>query len=393
VPPILADNAFARATVTNFFFFLSLNGFILLPLYIRDLGGTEVEIGVVMGLFNAVGIVCQPLIGPWIDAVGRRPFMLLGVGLSFVSALAAVTMPGIPALAVVRVLQGLGFSAFFVANYAYIADLVPPARRGWALGIFGVSGLLATALAPLLSEWVIRRWGFQWLFAFAAVLALLAGVLVWRTAEAPRLAAPAVGASLWERGGFDEIFRRHMALALFFGLGSGTMFVFLPTFAEALGVRTLGLFYTAYAAAAMGVRIAGGGLIDTRGRRAVIVPSMFLQAAATAGLAALAFLVTRTSATPVVPALFFVGLLSGGAHGFIYPALGALVIDETPEARRGVVVGLFSAMFLIGQTSGSVAFGYVTHALGYGLMWTALALILLVGALASLGLREARPSG
>ncbi|MDP3766956.1 MAG: MFS transporter [Dehalococcoidia bacterium] len=168
--PILADNPFLRATVTNFFFFLGLNGFILLPLYIRDLGGTEIEIGLVMGLFNAVGIICQPLIGPWIDAVGRRPFMLLGVGLILVSALAAIAMPGIPALAVIRALQGVGFSAFFVANYSYVADLVPPARRGWALGIFGVSGLLATALAPLLSEWVIRRAGFQWLFALAAAI-------------------------------------------------------------------------------------------------------------------------------------------------------------------------------------------------------------------------------
>ena len=392
MPPILADNPFVRATVTNFFFFLSLNGFILLPLYIRDLGGTEIEIGVVMGLFNAVGIVCQPLIGPWIDAVGRRSFMLLGVGLIMVSALAAIAMPGIPALAMVRVLQGVGFSAFFVASYSYIADLVPPARRGWALGIYGVSGLLATALAPLLGEWVIRQVGFRWLFALAAAVALLAGGLVWRLEEAPRQTAPTVGASLWERGGFDEIFRRHMALALFFGLGSGTTFVFLPTFAEALGVRTLGLFYTAYAAAAMGVRIIGGGLIDTRGRRAVIVPSMFVQAGATAALAALGFLVSRTSATPVGPVLFVVGLLSGGAHGFIYPALGALVIDQTPEARRGVVVGLFSAMFLVGQTSGSFVFGYVTHAFGYGLMWSALALLLFAGAVASLGLREAPPA-
>jgi MFS family permease len=393
VSPILADKPFFRATLTNFFFFLGLNGFILLPLHIRDLGGTEIEIGVVMGLFNAVGIVCQPLIGPWVDAVGRRQFMLLGVGLILVSALVAIAIPGIPALAVARVLQGVGFSLFFVSNYSYIADLVPPERRGWALGIFGVSGLLATALAPLLSEWVIRRVGFQWLFALAACLELLAGGLVWRLKEKPRQAVPTVGASLWERGGLDEVFRRHMVLALFFGLGSGTTFVFLPTFGEALGVRTLGLFYTAYAVAAMGVRIIGGGLIDTRGRRAVIVPSMFVQVVATAGLAALAFLVGRTSPTPVVPLLFVVGLLSGGAHGYIYPALGALVIDQTPEARRGAVVGVFSAMFLVGQTSGSFVFGYVTHALGYGIMWSVLTLLLLAGAFVSLGLRENRPSG
>ena len=73
--PILADKAFVRATITNFFFFFSLNCFILLPLYIEGAGGTEIEIGIVMGLYNAVGILCQPLVGPWVDALGRRSFM------------------------------------------------------------------------------------------------------------------------------------------------------------------------------------------------------------------------------------------------------------------------------------------------------------------------------
>ena len=63
-------------------------------------------------------------------------------------------------LAAVRVLQGIGFSAFFVANYSYVIDLTPPARRGWALGIYGVAGLVATAVAPLIGEGMVRRMGF-----------------------------------------------------------------------------------------------------------------------------------------------------------------------------------------------------------------------------------------
>src|SRR5439155_57067 len=78
--------------------------------------------------------------------------------------------------------------------------------------------------------------------------------------------------SLWERGGLDELRHRHMAVTLFFGLGAGTIFVFLPTFADSLGVETLSLFYTAFAVSAIGVRVFGGRLIDTHGRRAVIVP-------------------------------------------------------------------------------------------------------------------------
>ena len=382
--PILADNAFFRATITNFFFFFSMNGFILLPLYIHGLGGTAVDIGVVMGLFNAVGILCQPVVGPWIDALGRKPFMLAGVGLVIAAALLAAAVPSIPALVLVRVLQGLGFSCFFVANYSYVIDLVPPARRGWALGLYGVAGLVATALAPLVGEWVIRRFGFRPLFAMSAALAVVAAVFVWYLEERRREVALPVRGFPWERGGLADLFHLSMAVTLFFGLGAGTIFVFLPTFAESLGVRTLALFYTAYAVAAIGVRLFAGQLIDTRGRRAVIVPSMFIQTAATALLAAVGFLVTRTSQTPVVPALFVAGLMSGGAHGFLYPGLAALVTDQTPETRRGVVVGIFSAVFLAGQTSGSFLFGYVTHAVGYAFMWSVLSAFLLVGSALSM---------
>ena len=74
------DPRFVRATVTNFFFWLSVNAYVLLPLHVEALGGTEVAIGIIMGLYSAVGIVTQPLIGPWVDAVGRRPFVLAGIG-------------------------------------------------------------------------------------------------------------------------------------------------------------------------------------------------------------------------------------------------------------------------------------------------------------------------
>lgn len=375
-----------RATVINFAFFLSFNAFVLLPLHIQELGGTEIEIGVLMGLYSAIGIVSQPLIGPWVDAVGRRLFMLLGAGLVLGAAVLAALFDSIPVLASVRVLQGFGFSAYFVAMFSYVVDLVPPAQRGWALGIYGVSGFVATAVAPLFGEVIVRRAGFRALFAVSAVLALVPLVLITRLRDRRPAGAAALPAPGWLRAGLEDVLRRHMIVTLFFGLGSGTIFAFLPTFAQSLAVSGLSLFYTAYAAAAIGVRIFGGRLIDTRGRRAVIVPSMFLQMLAPALLAAVGYAVTRASTTPVVPILFVAGLISGGAHGFLYPGLAALVTDLTPVARRATAVGVFSSMFLLGQTVGAVLFGAVAHALGYASMWSVLTVMLLIGSLLSMGL-------
>jgi MFS family permease len=122
----------------------------------------------------------------------------------------------------------------------------------------------------------------------------------------------------------------------------------------------------------------------------VIVPSMFVQTGATALLAVLGFVVTRTSLTPVVPVLVVIGLMSGSAHGLLYPGLAAMVTDHAPETRRGVIVAMFSAVFLVGQTAGAFAFGYITHALGYRFMWMMLASFLLLGAALSMRLVERR---
>src|SRR5207247_2472420 len=135
------------------------------------------------------------------------------------------------------------------------------------------------------------------LFAISALLGAVPLALVLRLGRGRRGAATA-RAPGWMLAGLEDVVQRHMVVSVFFGLGSGTIFAFLPTFAQSLAVTTLSLFYTAYAGAAVAVRVFGGRLIDTHGRRAVIVPSMFLQASAPALLAVVGILVTRTSTAP-----------------------------------------------------------------------------------------------
>src|SRR5262249_56418773 len=95
----------------------SLSCLILLPLYIQRLGGTEAEIGFVQGMYSAAGIVCQPLIGLWLDRMGRRFFMLLGVALLLFASLGFLVLFFLPLLPLLPPVPGIGFSAFLVACF------------------------------------------------------------------------------------------------------------------------------------------------------------------------------------------------------------------------------------------------------------------------------------
>src|SRR4030095_6977596 len=196
-------------------------------------------------------------------------FMSLGVVLLMVASAGFLLTQSIPLRAVLRVVQGLGFSSFFVANYMHVIELVPLERRGWALGIYGVSGFFRAGPPPVSGELVIRRVGFIWLFLLAVLLAAAAALLVVRTSGIrPPHMGPGPGLSSLREGVLD-LMPLHMALAFFLGLGTGVMFTFLPTFGDSLGVHSISLFYTAYAIAAVGVRVVGGNLIDTRRTPAV----------------------------------------------------------------------------------------------------------------------------
>ena len=370
--------AFVTASIANFLFFTGLAGFVLLPLHLRRLGATDGQLGLIMACYSATAIVTQPLVGAWVDRGGRRAFLVTGAILTSGVALLFTAAPDTLALfPLLRGLQGIAFSVFFIANFTVAVDLVPPDRRSQALGIFGISGLVSGAVGPALGELLVRAAGVRALFFAAAVLPLLAGAISVRLrlpAETRRRPAAA--------GGLEAVLQGILlapmlpvTLGAAFGLGQGVMFTFFPTYALDLGVRWVGLFAVSYSVAALGVRATVGGLADSVGRRAVIIPAMAIQAVATVLLAGLGPL-ARGFDLPAAPFLAVAGLLAGGAHGLLYPAVTALVVDVTPPERRGRVVGVFMAFTLLGQAGGAAGFGHLAHWVGYGPMYAILSVVL-----------------
>lgn len=375
--PTIFTPAFLTAAGANFLFFTGLAGFVLLPLHLRHLGASDGQLGLIMACYSGTAIVTQPVVGAWVDRGGHRAFLVTGAVLTSGVALLFAAAPDALALfPFLRALQGVAFSVFFIANFTVVVDLVPPARRSEALGIFGISGLVSGAVGPALGELLVGAVGFRGLFLAAAALPLLAAVISarLRLPPAPPVTHPREGLPGLLRGVVTAP-RLPMALGAAFGLGQGVMFTFFPTYAVDLGVRWVGLFAIAYSGAALAVRVTASGLADRLGRRAVIIPAMALQAGATGILASIAWL-AHGLGLPAGPLLASAGFLAGAAHGLLYPALTALVVDLTPPERRGRMVGVFMAFILLGQAGGAAGFGHLAHAVGYPLMYVILGVVL-----------------
>lgn len=346
---------FFVASLANFFFFSSLNAFSLLPLYIKTLGGTESQIGWVMGSYSVAAIIGQPLAGALIDRFGRKRFLLVGSAAGMLAAIGFAFSTQLDARFVLfRILQGIAYSTFYIANLTLVSEMVPSSRRAEAVGLFGISGLITIALSPAIGEQVIYRAGYSVFFfaaAIAAAACLLSSLALRNLSSTPR---GTVGSGL----SFLIPSRRILPpilLALVFGLASGAVFVFLPTYATQAGLSRIGGFYVAYSVAAIGIRLTCGRLSDRWGRRRVILPALLLMASGTLGLVWLV--------SPI--GLLVVGTLTGMAHGLLFPALSAYIIDLADAEGRGRSLGAFSTAMLLGHALASFIFGMVAEQFGY----------------------------
>ena len=132
-----------------------------------------------------------PLSGWLSDRFGAKRVYLSSVVLFTAgSALCGLALNG-PMLVGTRVLQGIGGGMLMPIGMAVLYRLTPPERRGAIFGLFGIPVMVAPALGPLLSGYLLEYADWRLIFLInlpVGVLALLVGLRVLPTLPAGRIA-------------------------------------------------------------------------------------------------------------------------------------------------------------------------------------------------------------
>jgi MFS family permease len=360
-----------RATYEATFLFSTSGAFfLLLPVYLQQLGSSSAQIGLVAGLFRIGSLLARPLAGRLFDWFGRRPVVLAGAGLSIVSVLSLFLFPRLDApFLAMRVLHGVGSSLLDSGLGAVVADLSPPPARVQVFAIYTVWMNLAGVVMPAAGEAIARHGGFFSLFAAAAV-ALTGGLLIAR-----RL--PETGRQRQEQmeplGGLVRGAAPLLLGSMVVGLAYGVLTVFVPVARIAAAPGRAGMFFFAYFAGLIGARLAGG-----LGLRWLADPTVLLPAY---GMMAASLVVLALSHSLVL--LVGVGLLCGVSHGALIPVLYAVLLFGVPRDRRGWGVALLSAAFDLGNVVGAMGLGLVAEHFGYRGIFALAAGIVAVGAMAA----------
>ncbi len=325
--PSIFTGQFWLLSLSSFLFFASFNMLIPeLPAYLTSMGGAEHK-GLIISLFTLTAGISRPFSGRLTDRIGRIPVMAFGSLVCFVCGfLYPVFITVVPFL-LLRL--GHGFSTGFkpTGTAAYIADIVPPHRRGEALGVYGMSVSMGAALGPAAGSYIAQVFSLDALFYYSSFLAFLSiGILVNMRETLPnpqRLSWEAF--KITRKDVFEpRVFAPSLVVFLTY-FSFGAVLTLIPDFSDALGMHNHGLFFLVYTLTSLLIRLVAGRVSDRYGRVEVVV----------VGCANLIIAMLCTGFA-TSGALFFTGaVFMGFATGILSPILSAWTVDLSEENGRG----------------------------------------------------------
>jgi MFS family permease len=251
-----------------------------------------------LALFG-VGYVMRPIggavIGALADRAGRKPAMLVTIGLMAVGMLMLAACPSYAqiggwaqAIVIVgRLIQGLALGGEVGPSTAYLLEAAPKGHRGfvasWQIASQGCAalfaGIVATALALVIGDAAMAGWGWRVMF-FLGLTVVPVGLVIRshlpETAgegEDPKAAGSA-------RAVIGRLLRDHgrMLGLMFLVIAASTVSNAVGTNMPVYAGATLGLSETAATAVPIALGLAsvafpllGGWLADKYGRRPVMI--------------------------------------------------------------------------------------------------------------------------
>lgn len=317
------------------------------------------------GIGLGVAVAGVPLLGWAIDRMRRDRLLMLGTLLGAIASYAYTWVTHIgPLLYALRAMQGLAFVTTFNTAATLAVELSPRSRLSQSLGYFGLAMLCTNAIAPAIIEPLVAHRGWNVGFLLAAISACVATLLALRLpGTTPQRRAPASLRVLLSRRALGIYYTSALV-----GLGFGTLVTFAQPFAMSLGASEVRQLFIGYTLAALAVRIGLGGLADRVGRHRVALVSLGLYG-----------LVLLTTTQLKADWLFSIGLGLGVAHGLLYPALNALLVENAPAGSRGLVMTCFNGAFNLGFAVSVLAFGVVAETAGFSTLFLIAGLLTLTG--------------
>lgn len=331
------------------------------PFYIQSLGGTEAVAGICAAAFSFVAVIIRPLVGWWLDNGVRRAALVAGLVLMGLAPLGYVFVPVLSVAIAIRMMHGVGLSFSNSTTATVASDVICRPRFAEGMGYFGMATALASAIAPALGLSLMEGFGFNVLYAVAAVIAGL-GLVLFAFVRASKVDVPKKKLDLRTIINRDSLPATVTMLIFMFTFGALENFVAI--FASEASLPSGSIYFLVMSAMLLLVRITLGKLVDQRGE------AFFVYSCNAAMLAAFLLLAFVPNAVTYILS----AVLAGYAFGGLEPSLQSMAVHTSTEETRGSANSTFLCGYDIGYGLGGGIAGSLITGLGYSAMWSIVSL-------------------
>ena len=295
------------------------------------------------------------------DRVGRRRLLLGGIALFMLASLLSGVASGLGLLIAGRAAQGVGAAAMMALTLAFVAETVPKAKTGSAMGLLGTMSAIGTALGPTLGGLLISVFGWRFIFLANLPLGILAFGLAYRYLPAARSEASARSPLIPLAALGDPTLSAALLTNLLVATVMMATLVVGPFYlSSALGLdpARVGLVMSAGPLVVALAGVPAGRIVDRLGAPWVTAAGLTAMAAG----AFLLFLVPRVFGVPGYVAPIVVMTFG---YALFQTANNTAVMANVRADERGVISGVLNLSRNLGLITGASVMGAV-FALGSG---------------------------
>ncbi|QYF83767.1 MFS transporter [Brevibacterium sp. PAMC21349] len=375
------DQSRTRLWTKDFVIVSSINFFITLIFYllmvtlaiyaVNELDASTSEAGLISGIFIIGTLIGRLFIGRFIDSIGRKKTLFIGLIFFTLTTLLYFVDLGIGFLLVNRLIHGMAMGMASTATGTIVAQIIPPTRKGEGIGYYSMSATLATAIGPFIGLFMAQNTSFQVIFSFCLAL----GVISLITAFFLYVPALKVTAKVTESKGFKlSNFIEPKALpisiiTLLLAFCYSSVLSFISFYAIEINlVNTASFFFVVYAVAVLLSRPFSGPLMDRKGSNFIMYPAFIIF-----GVGLLLLSMTTNSFT-----LLAAGFLIGLGFGNMQSSSQAIAVKLTPPHRMGMATSTFFIMLDAGLGFGPYILGFIIPVTGYSTLYVILGVVVIL---------------
>ncbi|WP_040159179.1 MFS transporter [Nigerium massiliense] len=349
----------------------------VLPQYAQQFDVGVAAASMIVSAFAAMRLLFTPAGGWLVTRFRERIVYVVGLFIVAASTAACAFAQSYVQLLVFRGLGGIGSTMFTIAAMGLIVRLAPPQLRGRTSALYGTSFLVGNVVGPVLGS-ALSFLGFRAPFLIYAVALVIAAIVAATFLSTAQLRPASEGeerpAVLSLREALANPAYRAVLVANFAHgwTNFGVRVALIPLFAAAvptIGAPMAGLGLTAFALGNFLTLQGSGRLVDSRGRRPVVLIGLLV-----CGLANIAF-----GWVTGIPLFLTLSALGGAGAALVAPAQQAALADIVGRDRSGgQAIAAFSMASDLGAILGPMAAGLLAGRFGFGFAFGSTGVLLLL---------------